>query len=152
MKRQASCYQFDSPPRSPPPGGNRSVSFAFCSAAQRDASQDPSDAGDSRCGSDDGIGYARLLGQLRQDSQGEIVSVAALVAGLQNVAPAGDRRTIRKVIERSCNRCRARITDQGINSSGGSARLALGKEKLRPAFDDDSIGHDFRRAGIRCAR
>ncbi len=34
------------------------------------------------------LGYGRLFGQLRQDSQGEIVSVAALVAGLQNVAPA----------------------------------------------------------------
>src|SRR5207249_7902411 len=83
----------------------------------------------------------RSLLNLRNYSQGEIVTIAALVAHLVSVAVTGEDRAVRKITECARNRWRRRIVDYRENCTrceGATSKISKGK--LRATVNGHPVG------------
>ena len=92
----------------------------------------------------------RSLLNLRNYSQGEIVTIAALVAHLVSVAVTGEDRAVRKITECARNRWRRRIVDYRENCTrceGATSKISKGK--LRATVNGHPVGDHLIGGGCR---
>src|SRR6266487_1000636 len=91
----------------------------------------------------------RSLLNLRNYSQGKVVTVAALVTHLVSVAVTGEDRAVRKITECACNRCRRRIVDYRENCTrceGATSKISKGK--LRATVNGHPVGDHLIGGGV----
>ncbi len=84
------------------------------------------------------------IGALGDDGQGEVVTVAACVVGLEVIGADGDDRAIGQVAEGACNRGCGGVVEDGEGKTLAEGSLGSTPQiESRVATNRNSVGHDL---------